>query len=73
MARPYKTTYQDVYKLHAKYERVPPRERDDRYWEAFTREMGTYSRANADPFTTAMLVAVADELEREYINAQNNG
>ena len=66
MRRMYKPTYEAVYAIHAKYGRTPPKGRDDKYWEAFTEEMSAYSRAHNDKFTTALLVAVAEELEREY-------
>jgi hypothetical protein len=69
MARVYKTTYEDIYRFHAKYGHVPPLERQDKYWESLVDEIGEYSKAHADKFTTDLLVAVMNELEREYREA----
>ena len=66
MARTYKTIYEDAYKFHAKYGRVPPQDRDGKYWAALTLEMEEYSKAHGDKFSTDLLVAAATELEREY-------
>jgi hypothetical protein len=65
MARIYKTTYEEVYKLHAEFGRVPPSNRDDEYWRGFVKAMNAYSKARNDAFATALLLAVGDELERE--------
>ena len=72
MERAYKTTYEDIYKFHAKYGRVPPMERQDKYWKSLVADMSEYSKAHADPFTTDLLVAVVNELKREYKEAQGN-
>ena len=62
MARVYKATYEDVYKFHAKYGRVPPQNRDDNYWEQLASDVEAYSD---DEFTADLLVAVVSELARE--------
>jgi hypothetical protein len=72
MARVYKTTYEDVYKFHAKFGRVPPLDRGDSYWSELVEAMSAYSTAHDDKFTTALLVAVVEELEREYLAVQGN-
>ena len=72
MTRTYKTTYEDIYKLHAKYGRIPPEDRDCDYWDSFASELTEYSKRHNDKFTSDLLVAVNNELEREY-NAANSG
>ena len=61
----YETIYKDVYKLHAKFGRVPLQQRGDYYWVWLADEIGAYVKAHNDTFTVALLAAVADELERE--------
>ena len=58
MARIYKTTYEDVYKFHAKFGRVPPQDRSDDYWKSLVYDMGEYSKAHDDKFTTAMTAEI---------------
>lgn len=66
MRRVFKTTYEDVYRIHAKYGRIPPQSRGDEYWRSLADEIGVYSQTHNDKFTTDMLVAVMNELKREY-------
>jgi len=65
MTRAYKTTYEDVYKFHAKYGRVPPQDRGDDYWKRLADEMSEYIKARNDSFTVDLFVAATNELERE--------
>jgi hypothetical protein len=66
MARIYKTVYADVYAIHAKFGRVPPDKRDDKYWDEAYSAIDLYSKAHDDRFTASLLVAVAEELDREW-------
>ncbi|MDR1330212.1 MAG: hypothetical protein LBK23_11490 [Oscillospiraceae bacterium] len=73
MNRVYKDTYEDVYKLHAKFGRVRPETRDRTYWECVIAEARAYSKAHGDRFTTDLLVAMFDELECECGEVAANG
>jgi len=57
-------TYSDVLKIHIRFGRVPPMERDGAYWRDVYAELAGYSLAHGDGFTTDLLVAVVNELER---------
>ncbi len=70
MARIYQTTYDAVYRLHAKFGRIPVAERDEAYWAGLIEAMAEHRAANNDAFTDALLEAVADELERECKEVQ---
>ena len=65
MKKPYKDIYTDIYKIHAKYGRVPSAKRDDNYWLAVIKETDVYSEANSGQFVVDLLVAMTNELERE--------
>jgi hypothetical protein len=69
MGRVYKTTYEDIYNFHAKYGRVPPKDRNREYWARVADAMSVYSSDHDDDFTAALLLAAVDELEREHREA----
>jgi predicted unusual protein kinase regulating ubiquinone biosynthesis (AarF/ABC1/UbiB family) len=71
MARIYKTTYEEVYKLHAEFGRVPPSNRDDRYWQALNEAIDEYIKDRDDQFSAALLLAVYSELTREAREADS--
>jgi hypothetical protein len=58
MAMAYKVIYEDIYRLHSKYERVPPEVRNDDYWVSLNDEISAYLKIHGDSFTTALIVAV---------------
>ena len=64
MQKAYKDIYTDVYKIHAKYGRIPADKRDEAYWEAAIKEADSYSEANPGAFVADLLVAMTNELER---------
>jgi hypothetical protein len=66
MGRVYKTTYEYIYEFHAKFGRIPPKDRNREYWGRVADVMSVYSNDHNDEFTAALLLAVVDELEREY-------
>ena len=68
MKKAYKDIYTDVYKIHAKYGRISPDNRDDSYWEAVVMEVSEYSEANPGTFVIDLLAVMLDELERSGKN-----
>jgi hypothetical protein len=61
----YKVIYENIYRLHSKYGRVQPGERNDEYWVRLNEEISAYCKSHDDSFTTALIVAVLNKLERE--------
>jgi hypothetical protein len=48
-------------------------DRSHTYWECVIAEARAYSKAHGDAFTTALLAAMFDELEREFGEVTANG
>ena len=65
MQKIYKNIYNAVYTLHAKYGRVPVKQRDDNYWKCLLADIEECSHIHTDTFTSELLVAMVSELERQ--------
>ena len=67
-ARDYRAMYAALFRFHERHN--PPiigEDNGDGYWAATTNDMqATAKQFNDDPFLTGLLLAVFDELEREY-------
>jgi hypothetical protein len=69
----YRAIYEGVYKLHAKYGKVPPQDMNDDFWDNLTAEASAYYNAHDDTFARALLQAAVAEIERVYEAAQECG
>lgn len=60
----YRSAYRLAFDFHAKYAPFPP---TLELWEAAARDMGKFSAAGGGgPFLCSLLLAVMDEMERQW-------
>ena len=64
----YRTAYRLAFDFHAKYAPFPP---TLELWEAAARDLGECcSRHENSPFLAALLLAIMDEMDRQWKAAQ---